>query len=80
MAPAGTSADAASRPRNVRDVEREHIQAVLQQVAGNRKLAIAILGISERALRYKLKAYREQADEGSAFPTELTDNLTGSLP
>lgn len=74
------AADAAGRPRNVRDVEREHIQAVLQQVAGNRKLAIAILGISERALRYKLKAYREQADEASGFPTELTDNLTGSLP
>ena len=78
--PSMAAADAAGRPRNVRDVEREHIQAVLQQVAGNRKLAIAILGISERALRYKLKAYREQADEASGFPTELTDNLTGSLP
>ena len=47
------------RPRNVRDVEREHILGVLEQVQGNRRAAIAILGISERALRYKLKAYRE---------------------
>ncbi len=78
-APVASQAQAvADRPRNVRDVEREHIQAVLQQVAGNRKLAIAILGISERALRYKLKAYREQADE--ALHPELTDNFTGSLP
>ena len=47
------------KPRNVRDVEREHILGVLEQVQGNRRAAIAILGISERALRYKLKAYRE---------------------
>jgi two-component system response regulator FlrC len=50
-----------ARARNVRDVEREHILGVLRQVAGNRRAAIAILGISERALRYKLKAYREQS-------------------
>lgn len=55
-----------TRARNVRDVEREHILGVLRQVAGNRRAAIAILGISERALRYKLKAYREQACAPSA--------------
>ena len=46
--------------------EREHILGVLDQVGGNRRSAIAILGISERALRYKLKAYREQSGSPSA--------------
>jgi len=55
-------------PRNVRDVEREHILAVLDQVQGNRRAAIAILGISERALRYKLKAFRA-AEGGPVVPT-----------
>jgi two-component system response regulator FlrC len=65
MAPPTLASNPASlaqppRPANVRDVEREHILSVLQRVQGNRRQAIAILGISERALRYKLKAYREQ--------------------
>jgi two-component system response regulator FlrC len=41
-------------------VEREHILRVLKSTGGNRKKAIDILGISERALRYKLKDYKEQ--------------------
>lgn len=59
------------RPANVRDVEREHILSVLERVQGNRREAIAILGISERALRYKLKAYRDQGIiwSGSEPPT-----------
>jgi two-component system response regulator FlrC len=44
-------------------LEREHILRVLSQVKGNRKEAISILGISERALRYKLKAYKEAGFE-----------------
>jgi len=36
-----------------------HILKVLKQVGGNRKEAVNILGLSERALRYKLKAYKE---------------------
>jgi two-component system response regulator FlrC len=40
-------------------IEREHILKVLKQVGGNRKDAVNILGLSERALRYKLKAYKE---------------------
>ena len=40
--------------------EREHILEVLRRVNGSRKQAIALLGISERALRYKLKQYREE--------------------
>ena len=41
-------------------VEREHILRVLKSTGGNRKRTIEILGISERALRYKLKDYRER--------------------
>jgi len=32
---------------------------VVKQVGGNRKDAVNVLGLSERALRYKLKAYKE---------------------
>lgn len=45
--------------RDIESVEREHILKVLAQVDGNRKKAVAILGLSERALRYKLKAYQQ---------------------
>jgi two-component system response regulator FlrC len=45
---------------HVRAREREHILDVLRRVNGSRKQAIALLGISERALRYKLKQYREE--------------------
>jgi two-component system, response regulator FlrC len=45
--------------RDIESVEREHILKVLAEVGGNRKQAIAILGLSERALRYKLKSYKE---------------------
>jgi len=41
-------------------VEREHILRILKTTGGNRKKAIDILGISERALRYKLKDYKEK--------------------
>ncbi len=46
--------------KNLAEVERDHILRVLQQTDGNRRKAIEILGISERALRYKLKDYKEQ--------------------
>jgi two-component system response regulator FlrC len=45
--------------RDIESVERDHILKVLAEVGGNRKQAIAILGLSERALRYKLKSYKE---------------------
>lgn len=45
---------------DVKSMEREHILQVLQQVGGNRKRAIELLGISERTLRYKLKLWREE--------------------
>jgi two-component system response regulator FlrC len=59
-----TGADFASvmdeGPADLETVEREHILLVLKTTGGNRKKAIEILGISERALRYKLKDYKEK--------------------
>jgi two-component system response regulator FlrC len=64
MADAETGPDIAyvstSPVADLETVEREHILRVLKGTGGNRKQAIAILGISERALRYKLKDYRER--------------------
>ena len=48
-----------SGAQDMDSIEREHILKVLKQVDGNRKDAVNILGLSERALRYKLKAYKE---------------------
>ena len=48
-----------SGAQDMDSIEREHILKVLKQVGGNRKEAVNILGLSERALRYKLKAYKE---------------------
>jgi two-component system response regulator FlrC len=45
--------------QDIESVEREHILKVLAEVNGNRTKAVDILGISARALRYKLKAYKE---------------------
>ena len=53
----------ASSANDMNSVEREHILKVLAQVSGNRTKAVQILGISERALRYKLKSYKEAGFE-----------------
>lgn len=45
---------------NMKDLERQHILETLARVGGSRKQAVAILGISERSLRYKLAHYREE--------------------
>ena len=45
--------------QDIESVEREHILKVLAEVNGNRTKAVEVLGISARALRYKLKAYKE---------------------
>jgi two-component system response regulator FlrC len=47
-------------PVDMRTIEREHILQVLRTVNGSRRRAVELLGISERALRYKLKNYREE--------------------
>lgn len=56
---AGTDLAKQKVPQDIESIERDHILKVLAQVGGNRKEAVAILGLSERALRYKLKAYKE---------------------
>lgn len=45
-------------PANMKDLERQHILETLAKVGGSRKKAVALLGISERTLRYKLAQYR----------------------
>ena len=45
---------------NMKDLERQHILDTLARVGGSRKRAVAILGISERTLRYKLSQYRDE--------------------
>ena len=54
------SASAANSPANMKDLERQHILDTLSSVGGSRKKAVAILGISERTLRYKLSQYRDE--------------------
>ncbi len=63
--PAGRDAFAAAAPAeagpaNMKDLERQHILETLARVGGSRKKAVEALGISERALRYKLKQYKEE--------------------
>ncbi|MBE0621512.1 MAG: sigma-54-dependent Fis family transcriptional regulator [Burkholderiales bacterium] len=45
-------------PMDMKSLERAHIMETLLAVNGSRKLAVERLGISERALRYKLQQYR----------------------
>ena len=53
--PVGTAS-----PSNMKDLERHHILDTLTKCGGSRKKAVAILGISERTLRYKLSQYRTE--------------------
>ena len=59
----GIEIASSKQAQDIESIEREHILKVLAQVGGNRKDAVAILGLSERALRYKLKAYKEAGFE-----------------
>lgn len=43
---------------DIKQVERDHIIAVLKKVNGSRRKAVELLGISERTLRYKIKHWR----------------------
>ncbi len=58
-----TQPNAVGSASDMNSVEREHILKVLAQVGGSRSKAVQILGISERALRYKLKSYKEAGFE-----------------
>lgn len=57
---ANPAAPAAPASGNMRELERDHILAVLREVGGSRKRAVEKLGISERTLRYKLQQYRSE--------------------
>lgn len=59
-APARTQVESAvaGAPMDMKSLERAHILETLLAVNGSRKLAVERLGISERALRYKLQQYR----------------------
>ena len=50
----------ATRPANMKDLEREHILGTLRELGGSRKKTVEKLGISERTLRYKLQQYRDE--------------------
>jgi two-component system response regulator FlrC len=67
MPVSGPGGPAAGPATDMKTLERQHIQEVLASVGGSRKKAVAILGISERTLRYKLNQYRS---EGSADACE----------
>ncbi|MBL8874634.1 MAG: sigma-54-dependent Fis family transcriptional regulator [Phycisphaerae bacterium] len=62
VAAAPHGADAAMHHlRSLRDVELDHIRTVLENVAGNKTKAAAILGIDRKSLREKLKAANSMA-------------------
>lgn len=63
VSPAPTIAETTASigsPANMKDLERQHILDTLAKCGGSRKKAVAILGISERTLRYKLSQYRAE--------------------
>jgi DNA-binding NtrC family response regulator len=55
--PAGAAPGAGGDPRHLREVERRHVQAVLQEVNGNKVQAAKALGISRRALYRLISKY-----------------------
>lgn len=57
--------------RTLKEVELEHIRAVLESVGGNKTKAAAILGIDRKSLREKLKS------SGHAHPDSTQDNDSG---
>jgi DNA-binding NtrC family response regulator len=52
------SATEAGDPRHLREVERRHVQAILQQEKGNKVHAARVLGISRRSLYRLMEKYR----------------------
>jgi len=47
---------------NIKSMEKNTIEAALKKVSGNRRLAAEMLGISLRALQYKIKEYNISED------------------
>ncbi len=54
---AAAAADQAGDPRHLSEVERRHIQAILQQEKGNKVHAARVLGISRRSLYRLIEKY-----------------------
>jgi two-component system response regulator AtoC len=50
-------------PLRLEDIERQHIQRVVEESDGNRERAAAVLGISSRTLYRKLREYGAGVDE-----------------
>jgi two-component system NtrC family response regulator len=61
---AGADPPGTSLPERIAALEREAIQDALEAEGGNQSRAAATLGISERALRYKLAKHRSAEDPG----------------
>jgi len=59
---AGAGPAGASLPERIAALEREAIQDALEVEGGNQSRAAALLGISERALRYKLAKHRSAGE------------------
>ena len=57
-APPAAAVSAGGDPRHLREVERRHVQEVLQQEKGNKVHAARALGISRRALYRLISKYR----------------------
>jgi two-component system response regulator HydG len=58
----GRPAPGTALPQRLDDLERVHIQSVLEQVRGNRTLASEILGISRSTLKRKLAELRMEGE------------------
>ncbi len=67
LRPAGGTAG--ERARTLREVEVEHIRAVLGSVGGNKTKAAAILGIDRKSLREKLKVAGDSGSKGARADT-----------
>ena len=67
----------------LREVERRYILRTLSRVHGSRTQAAKMLGISLRALQYKLKAYMEEdgrLDAGIPSPAQVSPRMAFRVP
>src|SRR5262249_6004763 len=68
-------------PRQLREVERRHVQQVLQQEKGNKVHAARVLGISRRALYRLISKYRLDEDRSEKdTPREVVNRCTEKGP
>jgi DNA-binding NtrC family response regulator len=68
---AGQAPDSGGDPSQLREVERRHVQKILQQEKGNKVQAARVLGISRRALyrlivKHGLEGQRKEESAASA--------------